>query len=109
MSTARVNNLHGGQCHSMSLEVIVPSGLTDLLTPFVVAVLRDGPDDLVDFAANYFNELREKRQGTLPGMGRGVRFVPGSDDEAMQTDSDDEPMPGESERKSVVSTHLLYK
>lgn len=39
----------------------VPEGLTDLLQNFTIAVLRERPRDLVDFAATYFQNLRECR------------------------------------------------
>jgi len=39
----------------------IPNGLTDLLQDFTVEVLRKRPADLVVFAAQYFEELLEKR------------------------------------------------
>ena len=39
----------------------IPEGLTDLLQDFTVEVLRKRPNDLVAFAAQYFEELLEKR------------------------------------------------
>ncbi|OWF55936.1 cAMP-dependent protein kinase type II regulatory subunit [Mizuhopecten yessoensis] len=44
----------------MSLEI--PDGLGDLLRDFTVAVLRDRPLDLHDFAVDYFTKIREKRR-----------------------------------------------
>lgn len=88
----------------------IPTGLTDLLQDFTVAVLRDKPQDLVQFASEYFNNLYENRNSqnrdaTQPGLS-----VPGgSDDEPMQTDSDDEPPPEppknrfQKRRKSVAA------
>jgi len=68
----------------MSFEI--PDGLTDLLQDFTVAVLKERPPDLVQFAAEYFNKLKEKNAQ----QPRGVRFIA---PEPMQTsDSDDEPM-----------------
>ncbi|XP_052779951.1 cAMP-dependent protein kinase type II regulatory subunit-like [Mya arenaria] len=68
----------------MSFEI--PDGLTDLLQDFTVAVLKERPPDLVKFAADYFNKLKEKNAE----QPRGVRFA---ENEPMQTsDSDDEPM-----------------
>lgn len=49
----------------MSLEI--PDGLGDLLRDFTVAVLRDRPGDLYDFAVDYFTKVREKRKPkTIP-------------------------------------------
>ncbi|CAC5384899.1 cAMP-dependent protein kinase type II regulatory subunit-like [Mytilus californianus] len=49
----------------MSLEI--PDGLGDLLRDFTVAVLRDRPGDLYDFAVDYFTKIREKRKPkTIP-------------------------------------------
>jgi cAMP-dependent protein kinase regulator len=39
----------------------IPDGLTDLLQDFTVEVLRKRPGDLLAFAAQYFEELLEKR------------------------------------------------
>ena len=50
----------------------IPPGLTDLLQEFTVAVLRQKPNDLVEFAAVYFNERYERLGG--PREGKGVRF-----------------------------------
>jgi cAMP-dependent protein kinase regulator len=42
----------------------IPDGLTDLLQDFTVEVLRKRPADLLTFAAQYFDELLEKRGAT---------------------------------------------
>ena len=39
----------------------IPDGLTDLLQDFTVEVLRKRPNDLLTFAAQYFEDLLEKR------------------------------------------------
>lgn len=39
----------------------IPEGLTDLLQDFTVEVLRKRPSDLLQFAAQYFDNLLEKR------------------------------------------------
>ncbi|KAK3097186.1 hypothetical protein FSP39_007234 [Pinctada imbricata] len=44
----------------MSLQI--PDGLGDLLRDFTVAVLRDRPNDLYDFAVEYFTKTRENRR-----------------------------------------------
>ncbi|CAH1783692.1 unnamed protein product [Owenia fusiformis] len=72
----------------------IPAGLTDLLQEFTVAVLREKPPDLVQFAADYFTKLNESSGGVsgVPNMEKkGVSFAGNGSDEAMQTDSDDEP------------------
>lgn len=40
------------------MSVTVPEGLTELLQEFTVTVLRAKPDNLIDFAASYFNSLK---------------------------------------------------
>lgn len=78
-----------------NMDFEIPAGLTDLLQDFTVSVLREKPSDLVQFAAGYFNTLAEnKSRQASKTIKKGVSFG-GSEDEAMQTDSDDEPMPGE--------------
>ena len=80
-----------------NMDFEIPAGLTDLLQDFTVSVLREKPSDLVQFAAGYFNTLAETKNKASANktVKKGVSFG-GSEDEAMQTDSDDEPMPGES-------------
>ena len=39
------------------MSVTVPDGLTELLQEFTVTVLREKPDNLIEFAASYFNKL----------------------------------------------------
>uniref|UniRef100_A0A1I8JSG3 Cyclic nucleotide-binding domain-containing protein n=1 Tax=Macrostomum lignano TaxID=282301 RepID=A0A1I8JSG3_9PLAT len=42
--------------------VQIPPGFKDLLQEFAVAVLRETPPDVVDFAVDYFTKLREHRE-----------------------------------------------
>ncbi|XP_044536270.1 cAMP-dependent protein kinase type II-alpha regulatory subunit [Gracilinanus agilis] len=43
-------------------HVEIPPGLTELLQGYTVEVLRNHPEDLVDFAVDYFTRLRENRR-----------------------------------------------
>ncbi|XP_041650727.1 endoplasmin [Cheilinus undulatus] len=75
----------------MSIEI--PEGLTELLQSFTVEVLRNQPRDLLEFALQYFTQLKEKEtkeasfgndQNSAPRPGKAVNFI----DEAMQIDSE---------------------
>uniref|UniRef100_A0A6Q2XAP7 Cyclic nucleotide-binding domain-containing protein n=1 Tax=Esox lucius TaxID=8010 RepID=A0A6Q2XAP7_ESOLU len=83
----------------MSIEI--PDGLTELLQRFTVEVLRNQPGDLVEFAVQYFIQLKENQAvtafdygnsrnsaiaGRPSGSGRAVNFA----EEAIQTDSENE-------------------
>lgn len=68
------------------MDYPVPDGLKDLLHSFTLEVLKQQPEDLVDFAVQYFNDLQENRAGTFPrdsgrdatcrlGIGRAVNFA----------------------------------
>lgn len=46
------------------MSATIPEGLTELLEEFAVAVLREKPSDLVQFAAQYFNNSLEQRTQT---------------------------------------------
>uniref|UniRef100_A0A8C4R4N9 cAMP-dependent protein kinase type II regulatory subunit n=1 Tax=Eptatretus burgeri TaxID=7764 RepID=A0A8C4R4N9_EPTBU len=48
------------RCEAMSVEV--PAGLADLLQAFTVEVLRNRPEDLIAFAADYFLALQQRRR-----------------------------------------------
>ncbi|XP_074533930.1 endoplasmin isoform X2 [Halichoeres trimaculatus] len=75
----------------MSIEI--PEGLTELLQSFTVEVLRNQPRDLLEFALQYFTQLKEREtkeasfgndQNSAPRPGKAVNFI----DEAMQIDSE---------------------
>ncbi|XP_068132379.1 cAMP-dependent protein kinase type II-beta regulatory subunit [Hyperolius riggenbachi] len=75
----------------MSIEI--PEGLTELLQSFTVEVLRKQPEDLLEFALQYFTQLKESQgQGATLSHGmdlpfrhsKGVNFA----EEPMQTDSE---------------------
>lgn len=73
----------------------VPPELTNLLLDFTVNVLLERPSDILEYAANYFNQLREERatRSLVPSV---------SDSE----DYEDEPMPEPTvltRRKSVFA------
>ena len=61
------------------MTVEVPAGLSDLLRQFTIAVLRQQPDDLNDFAYNYFTHLQRKKKGPVP-----MYVVVDSDDDANE-------------------------
>ncbi|XP_010901525.1 cAMP-dependent protein kinase type II-beta regulatory subunit [Esox lucius] len=76
----------------MSIEI--PEGLTELLQSFTVEVLRNQPGDLLEFALQYFTQLKDSEtRGAAFGndqisatrsSGKAVNFI----DEAMQIDSE---------------------
>uniref|UniRef100_H2LHM5 Protein kinase cAMP-dependent type II regulatory subunit beta n=1 Tax=Oryzias latipes TaxID=8090 RepID=H2LHM5_ORYLA len=75
----------------MSIEI--PEGLTELLQSFTVEVLRNQPRDLLEFALQYFTQLKDNEtkeaafgndQNSAPRSGKAVNFI----DEAMQIDSE---------------------
>lgn len=52
----------------------IPTGLTELLQDFTVAVLRGRPPDLYQFAAEYFHEANERRSHPANFSKKGVSF-----------------------------------
>uniref|UniRef100_A0A8C8H029 Cyclic nucleotide-binding domain-containing protein n=1 Tax=Oncorhynchus tshawytscha TaxID=74940 RepID=A0A8C8H029_ONCTS len=96
----------------MSIEI--PDGLMELLQSFTVEVLRNQPGDLLDFALQYFIQLKENRRGSAfdnardsangrPGgnvsSGRSVNFA----EEAMQIDSENEEDDDDDEEEEFVA------
>ena len=59
-------------CTDMSdhYPITIPEGLNELLQEFALSVLRKKPEDLVDYAAYYFTDLKEKKQGSSNGVGQ---------------------------------------
>lgn len=46
---------------SNSTKRTVPPGLVELLEGFVLVVLRDKPDDLVQYASEYFTSAKRRK------------------------------------------------
>lgn len=81
------------------MDLEIPPGLSDLLQDFTVHVLREKPDDIVDFAANYFMKLKVKEKRSKDGnkskKSKGVSFQ--SEENGDKEDDDDfsdDEMPG---------------
>ncbi|KAK3740595.1 hypothetical protein QZH41_009710 [Actinostola sp. cb2023] len=78
------------------MDLEIPVGLSDLLQDFTVHVLREKPDDIVDFAANYFMKLKLKEKRSKDGIkttkkgGRGVSFQSEQNGGDMEDDEDDD-------------------
>lgn len=73
------------------MDLELPAGFTDLLQEFTVQVLQDKPDDIVEFAANYFMKLKLKEKRSKDGTkrrGKGVSFQ--SEEVNGDENSDDE-------------------
>ena len=84
-----VNSLKKSKEDIMDLEL--PAGFTDLLQEFTVHVLQEKPDDIVEFAANYFMKLKLKEKRSKDGTKRkskGVSFE--SEEVNGDGNSDDE-------------------
>ena len=90
----------------------IPGQLQQLLLDFTVSCLVERPADLVEFAADYFAQMRHRQQDQLSGQRRstnatGSGATPGGlaaavhgnghgleSDDSMLTDESDEPSPG---------------
>ncbi|XP_053175610.1 endoplasmin-like isoform X1 [Scomber japonicus] len=89
----------------MSIEI--PEGLTELLQSFTVEVLRNQPRDLLEFALQYFTQLKDSEtkeasfgndQNSAPRPGKAVNFI----DEAMQIDSENGEEEDDDDEEFVV-------
>lgn len=93
------------ETHHLTMNIEIPAGLTDLLQEFTISVLRDKPNDLVQFASDYFNKLNQNRSPCRSSSKKGVTFGGSApDDEPMQTDSSDEEPFGKS-----TTNYTIYK
>jgi len=99
-------------------HIDAPPGLQEFLQSFVVAILRNKPDDLLDFAAEYFNEQLDERNaqnggggGTLPGMDGTVAFRPGEagSDHGASDDGSDEGMCEEEEARLMQRANMARR
>lgn len=89
----------------MSIEI--PEGLTELLQSFTVEVLRNQPRDLLEFALQYFTQLKESEtkgaafdndQNSASRSGKAVNFI----EEAMQIDSENGEEEDDDDEEFVV-------
>ena len=63
----------------------IPDGLGDMLRDFTVAVLRERPEELYDFAVEYFSRVRDsKRLKKVP-----MYIIVDDDDDAKEPDPED--------------------
>lgn len=77
----------------MEMELEIPGGLTDLLQEFTYQVLSEKPDDIVEFAANYFMKLKIKEKRSKDGpkkKSKGVSFHAEENGGDNSDDEDDE-------------------
>jgi len=70
-------------------EIPVPDGLQDMLQGFVVCVLRTQPNDLVEFAAQYFAELLESRPSGIDNNSCGMGVTNDEHMDESMSDNDD--------------------
>jgi hypothetical protein len=85
------------------MELQIPTGLTDMLQEFTVVVLRERPEDMVDFAANYFTQLKLQNKGSENA--KGVSF---HSDQKESDEEDDEEEPLGSLKKFHTMTFVIY-
>lgn len=43
----------------------IPSGLADLLEGFVLTVIKEKPENLVEFAAQYFSQVKRRKNSLV--------------------------------------------
>ena len=84
------------------MELQIPTGLTDMLQEFTVVVLRERPEDMVDFAANYFTQLKLQNKGSENA--KGVSF---HSDQKESDEEDDEEEPLGSLNKFHTMTFVI--
>ena len=85
------------------MSATVPEGLSELLEEFAVAVLREKPADLLQFAARYFQELQESRRRQLLG---GDEAMAAHAEPASTAEIDMDAEEGEAESRRVEGEQL---
>lgn len=66
------------------MDLRIPNGLGELLRDFTVAVLKEKPDRLVDFAADYFARMRNSSQSKSKAV--PMYIIVDDDEEAGEPD-----------------------
>ncbi|XP_072507856.1 cAMP-dependent protein kinase type II-alpha regulatory subunit isoform X1 [Notamacropus eugenii] len=65
-------------------NIEIPPGLTELLQGYTVEVLRNRPENLVDFAVDYFTRLRDSRNAGVDGDKGEARDIEDEEDEDFE-------------------------
>jgi len=88
----------------------IPDGLTDLLQDFTVEVLRKRPDDLLAFAARYFEELLDKRpvSAKLSKLG-GLSSTNGHDNEENRQEEENDEDDDEEDEDEIAEMPDIVK
>jgi len=85
------------------MDVQIPPGLTELMQDFTVAALREKPNDIVEFAADYFVKLKEsKKQYDGGARPKGVQFSAANDGSDESSDEEPEPPKNRYARRQSV-------
>jgi len=96
-------------------DLNVPDGLQEFLQKFVVACLRRSPEDLHEFAVEYFTEQLDERNsqlaaqsgGTLPGLTGS--FKPGQNNESESEKEQEDNMDDENDRMDDEEEMMMAK
>lgn len=91
-----------------SVQFTIPPGLTDLLQEFVVKCIQENPNDLVEFAAEYFNMLRLGRKKKDSKASKEASSPPSKPEKKESVEDKDEPqeppkMPARGRRRAVAA------
>ncbi|XP_068714525.1 cAMP-dependent protein kinase type II regulatory subunit-like isoform X1 [Montipora foliosa] len=94
------------------MDLELPAGFTDLLQEFTVQVLQEKPDDIIEFAANYFMKLKLKEKRSKDGTkAKGVSFhseeMNGDESSDDEEDEDFEPPKNRYARRQSVCAEPL--
>ena len=90
------------------MDLELPSGFTDLLQEFTIQVLQDKPDDIVEFAANYFMKLKLKEKRSKEGTKKKSKGVSFQSEEVNGDENSDDDEDEEMGIK-IYSWHKLLK
>ena len=86
------------------MDLELPAGFTDLLQEFTVQVLQEKPDDIIEFAANYFMKLKLKEKRSKDGTkAKGVSFH----NEEMNGDESSDDEEDEDFGNIMLKTHCI--
>ena len=80
------------------MDFQTPRHLTEMLQEFTDVALREKPDDMVDFAAEYFTKIQADRNSYSKAKPKGVGLQAenAASTGSSSENSEDEPVPGNS-------------
>lgn len=63
-------------CQRNASRIVVPDNLRDILLEFTISYLLEQPEDIIDYAVDFFTRLRDNRENQIISSGQTCSSTP---------------------------------